>query len=44
MLVGEISHHEPGSSFVRYSKCTLEIQAQEQFDAVFGEEGSENLL
>jgi len=38
MLARQLTRHKSESSFARYSKRALEIQAQEQFYAVFGEE------
>lgn len=41
MLARQLTRHRSESSFARYSKRALEIQAQEQFYRVFGEEGAD---
>lgn len=38
MLARQLTRHKSESSFARYSKRALEVQAQEHFYAVFGEE------
>jgi len=44
MLVRQLTRHRSESSFARYSKRALEIQAQEQVYAVFGEVGYRIIL
>ncbi len=41
MLARQLTRHKSESSFARYSKRALELQAHQQFYQVFGEEGLE---
>lgn len=41
MLARQLTRHKSESSFARYSKRALELQAHQQFYQVFGEEGPE---
>jgi len=42
MLARQLTRHRSESSFARYSKWALEIQAQEQFYEAFGEAADRN--
>ena len=41
MLARQLTRHKSESSFTRYSKRALELQAHQQFYEVFGEEKPE---